>query len=136
MSRVILPSSKHCCIKRNACNQKKVLNSSEFSHTKAVPDFVGLYETFYSPSLLLFFCISSYWRTVTLRDFVLHSQKAARNYIKCYVWTKIFFSKHNVYDMNICDALHVLVPFVQSKKHKKHPWRSVTFDKIAGFCRL
>ena len=27
----------------------------------------------------------------------------------------------------ICDALHDLVPFVQFKKHEKHPWRSVTF---------
>ena len=33
----------------------------------------------------------------------------------------------------ICDALHDLVPFAQFKKRKKHPWRSVTFSKVAGF---
>ena len=26
-----------------------------------------------------------------------------------------------------------LVPFVQYKKREKHPWRSATFGKIAGF---
>ena len=30
------------------------------------------------------------------------------------------------------DALRDLVPFVQFKKREKHPWRSVTFSKIAG----
>ena len=32
----------------------------------------------------------------------------------------------------ICDALRDLVPFVQFKKREKHPWRSVTFRKVAG----
>ena len=32
----------------------------------------------------------------------------------------------------ICDALHDLVPFVQFKTREKHPWRSVTFSKVAG----
>ena len=27
--------------------------------------------------------------------------------------------------MNKCDALRGLVPFVQLKKPKKHPWRSI-----------
>ena len=27
-------------------------------------------------------------------------------------------------------ALRDLVPFVQSKKREKHPWRSVTFSKV------
>ena len=27
----------------------------------------------------------------------------------------------------------ILVPFVQFKKREKHPWRSVTFSKVAGF---
>ena len=34
---------------------------------------------------------------------------------------------------NICDALRDLVPFVQFKKSEKHPWRSVTFSKVADF---
>ena len=33
----------------------------------------------------------------------------------------------------ICDALHDLVPFVQFKTREKHPWRSVTFSKVAGW---
>ena len=31
-----------------------------------------------------------------------------------------------------CDALRDLGPFVQFKKREKHPWRSVTFGKVAG----
>ena len=30
--------------------------------------------------------------------------------------------------MYVCDAMRDLVPFVQFKKHEKHPWRSVTFS--------
>ena len=30
------------------------------------------------------------------------------------------------------DALRDLEPFVQFKKRQKHPWRSVTFSKVAG----
>ena len=33
---------------------------------------------------------------------------------------------------NICDTFHDLVPFVPFKKREKHPWRSVTFSKVAG----
>ena len=31
------------------------------------------------------------------------------------------------------DVLRDLVPFVQFKKREKHPWRSATFSKVAGF---
>ena len=34
--------------------------------------------------------------------------------------------------MRMCDALRDLVTFAQFKKHEKHPWRSVTFDKVAS----
>ena len=37
-----------------------------------------------------------------------------------------------VYKLRICDALRDFVPFVQFKKREKHPWRSVTFNKVAG----
>ena len=33
----------------------------------------------------------------------------------------------------MCDALRDLALFVQFKKREKHPWRSVTFRKVAGF---
>ena len=32
----------------------------------------------------------------------------------------------------ICDALRNLVPFIQFKKREKHPWKSVTFSKVAS----
>ena len=35
-------------------------------------------------------------------------------------------------NFEICYALRDLVPFVQFKKREKHPWRSVTFSKVAG----
>ena len=31
------------------------------------------------------------------------------------------------------DPLRDLVPFVQYKKREKHPWRSVTYNKVGGF---
>ena len=37
------------------------------------------------------------------------------------------------YILDICGALRDLVPFVQFKKREKHPWRSVSFSKVAGF---
>ena len=33
----------------------------------------------------------------------------------------------------ICDVLRDLEPFVQFKKREKHPWRRVTFSKVAAF---
>ena len=33
---------------------------------------------------------------------------------------------------NICDVLCNLLPFVRIKKREKHPWRGVTFSKVAG----
>ena len=35
--------------------------------------------------------------------------------------------------MSTCDALRDFLPFVQFKKHEKHPWKNVTLCKIAGF---
>ena len=35
-----------------------------------------------------------------------------------------------------CDALRDLVVFVQFKKREKHPWMSVTFNKIAGLLKV
>ena len=32
----------------------------------------------------------------------------------------------------ICGALRDSVPFVQFKKHEKHPWWSVNFSKVMG----
>ena len=35
--------------------------------------------------------------------------------------------------ISLCDALRDLVSFAQFKQREKHPWRSVTFSKVAGF---
>ena len=39
----------------------------------------------------------------------------------------------NYSEKSICDVLLDLVPFVQFKKRKEHPWESATFSKVAGF---
>ena len=36
-------------------------------------------------------------------------------------------------EIMICNALRDFVPFVQFKKREEHPWRIVTFSKVAGF---
>ena len=38
----------------------------------------------------------------------------------------------------ICDAMRdlVLVLFAQFRKREKHPWRRVTFNKVAGFFHI
>ena len=38
-------------------------------------------------------------------------------------------------ELNICDTLRNLVPFVQIKNRKIYAWRSFTFSKIEG-CSL
>ena len=38
-----------------------------------------------------------------------------------------------IFGKAICGALHDLIPFVQFKKRKKHPWRNINFSKVAGF---
>ena len=43
-----------------------------------------------------------------------------------------FYIKCNLPKCYICDALHDLVPLVHSKKRENYPWRSVTFNKVAG----
>ena len=35
--------------------------------------------------------------------------------------------------MRSCGSLRDLLPFLQLKKREKHPWRSVTFSKVAGY---
>ena len=42
----------------------------------------------------------------------------------------IFFCDKN--EIIMCDTLCDLVPFVQFKKPENLPWRSVTFNKVAG----
>ena len=36
-------------------------------------------------------------------------------------------------NIQACNALFNLVTFAQFKKRQKHPWRSVTFNKVPGF---
>ena len=39
---------------------------------------------------------------------------------------------HKLFIIIVSGALRDLVPFVQFEKHEKHPWRSITFSKVAG----
>ena len=58
-------------------------------------------------------------------------------------WSLIIFAKNPFLDVwqnseyaslnIICDALRDLVPFAQLWKREKHPWRKVTFSKVAGW---
>ena len=52
-------------------------------------------------------------------------------FIDCRIHTLLGHNVHNVDS----DALRDLVPFAQFKKRGKHPWRNVTFSKVAGFIR-
>ena len=56
--------------------------------------------------------------------------------IMCVFFLKFSFSFLFIFLINetihICDALRNLVPFVQFKKHEKHPWKSANFSKVAG----
>ena len=47
-----------------------------------------------------------------------------------FAWSEILQSKHKLEEIpdQAWDALRDLVPFVQFKKVKKTPWRSVTFS--------
>ena len=38
-----------------------------------------------------------------------------------------------LWSINSYSTLRDVVPFVQFQKREKHPWRSVTFSKVAGF---
>ena len=49
-------------------------------------------------------------------------------------WWKLLFIL-SFRSLDICDALCDLVPCAQFKKREKHPWRNVTFSKVAG-CSL
>ena len=47
-------------------------------------------------------------------------------------FTIVFFSFLNILLILLCDAWRDLSPFAQYKKLEKHPWKSVTFGKVAG----
>ena len=51
---------------------------------------------------------------------------------KTLIWQSFSRGNYRKKSVVICDdALRDLVPFVQFKKREKHPWRSVTFSKVA-----
>ena len=58
--------------------------------------------------------------------------------INCNHWKKIYASNWSMcncaveYDSPKCDALHILVLFVQFKTREKHSWRSVNFSLLHG----
>ena len=60
----------------------------------------------------------------------IHAVYCADIRLLCRYFTLFFMYFMDSYK---CDALRDLVPFVQLQKREKHPWRSVTFSKVAGF---
>ena len=46
-----------------------------------------------------------------------------------FAYLPLFFIDMSI---SICNALRGLVPFVQLKKSETHPWKSITFSKVAG----
>ena len=65
------------------------------------------------------------------KDLNISSDKLSTK-IQDHYGEKIKLEKGNT-KKEICDSLRDLVPFVQFKKHEKHPWRSINFSKVAGF---
>ena len=71
---------------------------------------------------------------------ILVSQKTLPVYLSGsflipYLWLQklsYFTLLQDVCSWNVCGALCDLVPCGQFKKREKHPWRSVTFSKVAG----
>ena len=61
-----------------------------------------------------------------------HILGCSRGAILIFVATVIFHIPSSFFYFYICDALRDLLLFVQFKKCEKHPWRSVTFSKVAG----
>ena len=57
--------------------------------------------------------------------FIEHLWTNALQYI-----LQVFKTLKTLFFISICDALRDLVPFVQFKKRKKHPWRSVFLGKL------
>ena len=79
--------------------------------------------------------VSSFW-SVTNKKINLDFQFIMNN-----LHTKNGFQSHEYSSLDwdnktccvqICDTLRDLAPFVQFEKREKHPWRSVTFSKVAG----
>ena len=65
------------------------------------------------------------------RSFVLLGQTFQLQ--KLDFWLKVSKSKTSpscTLRSYVCDAMCNLVAFVQLKRHKKHPWRSVDFSKV------
>ena len=88
--------------------------------------------------------IPEFWRwKLWLQDFVsfnsenIHFEESKKN--KFYFFYRVenkfqnFKGNPMVYFHGKCGALLDLVAFVQFKKRKKHPWRSVNFSKVAGW---
>ena len=75
-------------------------------------------------------------RPVVSERFSSHLQNVQSPHLDLTPYSEIYSVPPDIYvtndnNIHICDALHDLVPFVQFKKHKKHPWWSVNFSKVA-----
>ena len=66
----------------------------------------------------------------------LYLRAACINYFSSYLRLVfeggLYLKVASIRENTVCDALRDLVT-VQFKKREKHPWRIVTFSKVAGF---
>ena len=102
-----------------------------------------LWDSHISRSIFLvkmFFFLADFVKQDFIRHYCLHGYRMGNLLtvnLKSTLWIvpylKNFLSRLTIFIFkNVCDALRDLVPFVQFKKREKHPWRSVTFSKVAG----
>ena len=104
------------------------LNWTTWVILKMIPNLYITYFFLLSQmmSSIVFFCpglslnlISNLYQAQKLKLMEMHIPSPLRN---IYAWRT-----------SDSDVLHDLVPFVQFKKCEKHPWRSITFSKVAGW---
>ena len=70
---------------------------------------------------------------IRILNTIVNGSTLVRSWERLHMWSSKLI--HFLMDTEIfqSDSLRNLVPFVQFKKREKHPWRRVTFNKVAGW---
>ena len=93
-----------------------------------VRSFLGII-VFVCLFVCLFVCFVVFFKCVLFTFLCL---KLTIRFLIFFFFFTIFLSR-GLIRTTIFDALRDLVPFVQLKKREKRPWRSVAFNKVAGW---
>ena len=102
--------------------------------------------------ILLHHCMINSWITASFTISVERTDITFSGFYRNFIWNIMIFEFlggcpqilvvilnkliHFYFPCNyqkICGALRNLVPFAQFQKREKHPWRIVTFSKVAGW---